>query len=69
MTETDSNKLPLLRRTLGRKRKERAKNQLQAIKTTAKIQKPIKLEGGDFANPDPPISGETYVLPKKRGRK
>ena len=54
MTETDSNKLPVLKRTLGRKRKEKAKKQLQAVKTTVKMQ-PIKLEGGDFLNAVPPM--------------
>jgi hypothetical protein len=54
MTETDSNNLPVLKRTLGRKRKEKAKKQLQAVKTTVKM-RPIKLEGGDFPNAVPPM--------------
>jgi hypothetical protein len=54
MTETDSNKLPVLKRTLGRKRKENSKKQLQAVKTAVKML-PIKLEGGDFPNAVPPM--------------
>ena len=33
------------------------------------MQPSIKLEGGDFANAEPPIEDERVALPKKRGRK
>ena len=68
MTETDSNKLPVLKRTLGRKRKEKAKKQQQAFKTAVKMLS-IKLEGGDFPNAIPPVEEEAMAPPKKRGRK
>ena len=68
MTETDSNKLPVIKKTLGRKRKEKAKKQMQADKTTVKML-PVKLEGGDYPNSVPPIQEEAMAPPKKRGRK
>ena len=54
MTQTDTNKLPVFKRTLGRKHKDKAKKQQQAVKTTVKMY-PIKLEGGDFPNAAPPM--------------